>query len=54
MTLMRTELPTTTLISVGQRPEAGAFHDRRLRLVRREDGARLIAEEAPAPLRATA
>jgi vitamin B12/bleomycin/antimicrobial peptide transport system ATP-binding/permease protein len=54
MTLMRSELRATTVISVGQRPEAGAFHDRRLRLVRGEDGARLVVEEAAVPLRVTA
>jgi putative ATP-binding cassette transporter len=54
MTLLRTELPATTVISVGQRPEAGAFHDRRFRLLRGEGGARLVAEDQPVPLRATA
>jgi putative ATP-binding cassette transporter len=46
MMLVRTELPNTTVISVGQRPEAAAFHDRCLRLQRTAGGARLIPAAA--------
>jgi putative ATP-binding cassette transporter len=38
-------LPKAALVSVGHRPELETFHDRRLVLARREDGARLIADE---------
>lgn len=54
MRLVRSELPTTTVISVGQRPEAEAFHDRCLRLVHGEAGARLVEAAAEAPRRARA
>ena len=54
MRLMRSELPATTVISVGQRPEAEAFHDRCLRLVRAEGGARLVDHTAVLPVRARA
>ena len=53
MALMRSELPATTVISVAQRSEGEAFHDRTLRLVRSEGGARLV-DAKPAPLRVTA
>ncbi len=46
MSLAREALPDTTLISIGHRPGLEAFHDRRLTLVRHEDGARLICERA--------
>jgi putative ATP-binding cassette transporter len=46
MRLMRSELPATTVVSVGQRPEAEAFHDRCLRLVRGPSGARLVEPQA--------
>jgi putative ATP-binding cassette transporter len=46
MSLLRETLPDTTLISIGHRPGLEAFHDRRLLLVRHEDGARLICERA--------
>jgi vitamin B12/bleomycin/antimicrobial peptide transport system ATP-binding/permease protein len=42
-------LPDAALISVGHRPELEAFHDRRLVLARREDGARLVVDEALSP-----
>ena len=51
--LLRSELPLTTVISVAQRPETEAFHDRCLRLVRGDAGARLIGAE-PAATRASA
>jgi ABC-type uncharacterized transport system fused permease/ATPase subunit len=54
MRLVRSELPATTVISVGQRPEADAFHDRCLRLVRGAGGARLVDAAAEAPLRVRA
>ncbi|HEX8164684.1 MAG TPA: ABC transporter ATP-binding protein/permease [Beijerinckiaceae bacterium] len=54
MRLMRSELPTTTVISVGQRPEAEAFHDRCLRLVRTDGGARLVDPATVLPVRARA
>ena len=53
MTLLRETLPETTLISIGHRPGLEAFHDRRLTLVRHEDGARLICERALQLVRAT-
>jgi putative ATP-binding cassette transporter len=46
MSLLRETLPETTLISIGHRPGLEAFHDRRLMLVRHEDGARLICERS--------
>ena len=53
MSLLRETLPETTLISIGHRPGLEAFHDRRLMLVRHEDGARLICERALQLVRAT-
>jgi vitamin B12/bleomycin/antimicrobial peptide transport system ATP-binding/permease protein len=52
--MLNREMPETTLISIGHRPGLEAFHDRVLRLVRTDAGARLIGEAAPEPLRATA
>lgn len=54
MTLVRSELPLTTLISVGQRPETQAFHDRCFTLVPNEAGARLVTEGPLATMRAIA
>ncbi|NIX76807.1 ABC transporter ATP-binding protein/permease [Microvirga terricola] len=42
-------LPRAAVISVGHRPELEAFHNRRLVLARRKDGARLVADEALPP-----
>jgi putative ATP-binding cassette transporter len=42
-------LPGAALVSVGHRPELEAFHDRRLVLARREDGARLVVDEPLSP-----
>lgn len=42
MSLFKTELAGTTLISTGQRPSLAAFHDRTLTLARSPDGAHLI------------
>jgi putative ATP-binding cassette transporter len=41
MNLMRTELPDATVLSIGHRPGLEIYHDRRLALIRTEDGARL-------------
>jgi vitamin B12/bleomycin/antimicrobial peptide transport system ATP-binding/permease protein len=38
-------LPNAAMISVGHRPELEAFHNRRLVLARRKDGARLVTDE---------
>jgi putative ATP-binding cassette transporter len=43
------ELPKTAIISVGHRPELEAFHERKVNLVRREGGAKLITGEVVAP-----
>nr|WP_246505347.1 ABC transporter ATP-binding protein/permease [Microvirga antarctica] len=42
-------LPHAAMISVGHRPELEAFHNRRLVLARRKDGARLVSDEALTP-----
>jgi putative ATP-binding cassette transporter len=42
-------LPKAAIISVGHRPELEAFHDRRLVLARRENGAKLVADEPLSP-----
>jgi putative ATP-binding cassette transporter len=42
-------LPDAALISVGHRPELEAFHDRRLVLARRRDGAKLVSDEPLSP-----
>ncbi|MBM6592574.1 ABC transporter ATP-binding protein/permease [Microvirga pudoricolor] len=42
-------LPDAALVSVGHRPELEAFHNRRLVLARRKDGARLVADETLSP-----
>ena len=42
-------LPKTAIISVGHRPELEAFHERKVNLVRREGGAKLIPGEVAAP-----
>jgi putative ATP-binding cassette transporter len=39
-------LPDAAVISVGHRPELEEFHNRRLTLARRSDGARLVRDEA--------
>jgi len=54
MQLIRSELPAAIVISVGQRLEAEAFHDRCLRLVRADGGARLLDAAAETPLRVSA
>jgi vitamin B12/bleomycin/antimicrobial peptide transport system ATP-binding/permease protein len=42
-------LPKTAIISVGHRPELEAFHERKVNLIRREGGAKLISGEIVAP-----
>jgi len=42
-------LPKTAIISVGHRPELEAFHERKVNLIRREGGARLVPGEIAAP-----
>jgi putative ATP-binding cassette transporter len=42
-------LPKTAIISVGHRPELEAFHERKVNLIRREGGARLVPGEVAAP-----
>jgi putative ATP-binding cassette transporter len=42
-------LPKTAIISVGHRPELEAFHERKVKLVRREGGAKLLPGEVVAP-----
>ncbi|WP_194164645.1 ABC transporter ATP-binding protein/permease [Microvirga thermotolerans] len=42
-------LPDSAIISVGHRPELEAFHNRRLVLARREQGAKLVADEPLSP-----
>ena len=48
------ELPGSAVVSVGHRSELAAFHDRRLTLERRPEGARLVRDEALARVRNTA
>lgn len=45
LTRLAERLPEAALISVGHRPELEAFHDRRLVLARRPEGARLVRDE---------
>jgi putative ATP-binding cassette transporter len=42
-------LPKTAIISVGHRPELEAFHERKVNLVRREGGAKLVPSDIAAP-----
>ena len=42
-------LPKTAIISVGHRPELEAFHERKVNLIRREGGAKLVPGEVAAP-----
>jgi putative ATP-binding cassette transporter len=42
-------LPKTAIISVGHRPELEAFHERKVNLVRRKGGAKLMAGDVVAP-----
>jgi putative ATP-binding cassette transporter len=49
MQMVGKELPEIAIISVGHRAELEAFHDRKLNLVRRKGGARLVAGDVTAP-----
>jgi len=49
MNLLGERLPETAIVSVGHRPELEAFHERKVNLVRREGGAKLITGEVVAP-----
>jgi len=49
MALMFQSLPKMAVISVGHRPELEQFHQRKITLARREDGARLISDEVLVP-----
>jgi putative ATP-binding cassette transporter len=44
MATIARELPDATIISVGHRPELESFHDRKLTIVRRIDGAVIVAD----------
>jgi len=43
------KLPDTAIVSVGHRPELEAFHERKVNLMRREGGAKLVPGEITAP-----
>lgn len=45
MAVITRELPQATIISVGHRPELEAYHDRKLTIVRRIDGAVISADQ---------
>jgi vitamin B12/bleomycin/antimicrobial peptide transport system ATP-binding/permease protein len=49
MEMIGKELPQIAIISVGHRAELEAFHDRKLNLVRRKGGAKLVAGDITAP-----
>lgn len=49
MTMLGEEMPELAVISVGHRAELEAFHERKLNLVRRKGGARLVSGEILAP-----
>jgi putative ATP-binding cassette transporter len=49
MNLVSERLPKTAIVSVGHRPELEAFHERKVNLVRRKGGAKLITGEVVAP-----
>jgi putative ATP-binding cassette transporter len=49
MEMLGKELPEIAIISVGHRAELEAFHDRKLNLVRRKGGSRLVAGDITAP-----
>jgi putative ATP-binding cassette transporter len=49
MKRMSERMPEAALISVGHRPELEMFHDRRLVLARRTDGAKLVSDEPLSP-----
>ncbi len=49
MTMIGEKLPKLAVISVGHRAELEQFHERKLNLVKREGGARLVAGDIVAP-----
>jgi putative ATP-binding cassette transporter len=49
MEMIGQKLPEIAIISVGHRAELEAFHDRKLNLVRRKGGAKLVAGDITAP-----
>jgi len=49
MNALAERLPKTAIISVGHRPELEAFHERKVNLVRRKGGAKLMTGEIVAP-----
>src|SRR6185369_15667144 len=49
MNALAERLPKTAVISVGHRPELEAFHERKVNLVRRKGGAKLLTGEVVAP-----
>src|SRR3954468_4990691 len=49
MNKLAERLPKTAIISVGHRPELEAFHERKVNLLRREGGAKLVSGEVVAP-----
>ncbi len=49
MTMLGVQLPQLAIISVGHRAELAQFHERKINLVKREGGARLVAADINAP-----
>src|SRR5204863_9946777 len=49
MTSLAEQLPRTAIISVGHRQELEQFHERKINLIRREGGAKLVPGEIVAP-----
>jgi putative ATP-binding cassette transporter len=49
MTSLAEHLPKTAIISVGHRQELEAFHERKVNLIRKEGGAKLVPGEIVAP-----
>ena len=49
MNTLAERLPNTAIVSVGHRPELEAFHERKVNLVRRKGGAKLLTGEVVAP-----
>lgn len=49
MTSLGERLPKTAIISVGHRAELEAFHERKVNLIRKEGGAKLVPGDAAAP-----
>ena len=49
MTMLGEKLPQLAIISVGHRAELEQFHERKINLVKREGGARLVAADIIVP-----